>query len=77
MTKEGKQARNEIIKNVAKIENENVLRSFVLIMGDYADSENADERAEYITSILYRLVTKADRKVLRSIYSFVDALCKD
>lgn len=77
MSKEGKQARNSIIANVAEIENENVLRSIVLIMGDYAVNENPDERASYLTPILYRLVTMADCKTLQSVYSFVDALCAE
>ena len=78
MTKEGIQARNAIIANVADIENENVLRSIVLIMGDYAvrEREVAEERANYITPILFRLVAKADCKTLEHIFLFVDALCE-
>lgn len=34
MSKEGMQARNSIIANVREIENENVLKSMVLVMGD-------------------------------------------
>lgn len=75
MSEEGKQARKAIISNVVEIENENVLRSMILIMGDYKVSENADERAGYLTLILYRLVTIANCKVLRHVYSFIDAIC--
>lgn len=75
MSKEGIQARNSIIANVKEIENENVLRSMVLVMGDYVVNENGDERASYITPILYRLVANADCSILESVYLFVDALC--
>lgn len=77
MSEEGKQTRNAIISNIAEIENENVLRSMILIMGDYKVNENADERAGYLTPILYRLVTMADCKILRHVYSFVDAICAE
>lgn len=75
MSKEGIEARNIIIANVRQIENENVLRSMVLVMGDYAVNEDGDERASYLTLILYRLATKADCSILESVYAFVDALC--
>lgn len=75
MSKEGIQARDIIIANMERIENENVLRSIVLIIGDYLVSEDADERASYLTPILYRLVTKADCNILESVYAFVDAFC--
>lgn len=77
MTKDGKKARSAIIANVADIENENVLRSIFLILGDYKVRENADERADYITPILYRLVTSADCEILKKVFLFVDAICKD
>lgn len=77
MSKEGIQARNAIIKNVADIENENVLRSIALIMGDYVVSEDGTERANYITPIIFRLVTKADCKTLEHVFLFVDALCEE
>lgn len=77
MSKEGMQARDAIIANMGKIENENVLRSIVLVMGDYTVNENGDERASYITPILYRLVARADCSILESVYLFVDALCAE
>lgn len=77
MTKEGIQARSAIIENVAGIENENVLRSIALIMGDYVVSEDGTERANYITPIIFRIVAKADLNTLEHIFLFVDAICKE
>lgn len=70
-------AKRSIVEHVGEIENDNVLRSMIFVMGDYMVSENPDERASYLTPILYRLVTMADCKTLQSVYSFVDALCAE
>ncbi len=77
MSREGIQARNAIAANIGEIENENVLRSIVWVIGDYLAREDGDERASYLTPILYRLVTKADCNILESVYVFVDALCAE
>lgn len=69
------QAKNSIIKNIPKIDNDNVLRSVVFVIGDYLVSEEKEERANYITPILYLLVNNCDLDGLKRIYSFIKAVC--
>lgn len=70
------QVRNSIIERLAEIKNDNVLRSIILVMGDYAVSENGEERANYITAILFSIIGCTEIKSLSKIYSFAKAFEK-
>ena len=68
------QARKSIIERLAEIENDNVLRSIVLVMGDYAVSKDGEKRANYITAILFSVVSCTEIENLSKIYSVAKAL---
>lgn len=68
------QAKKSIVEHVGAIENDNVLRSMIFVMGDYMVSDDGAERASYIMPIIRLLVCNADYKDLECVYSFVHAL---
>lgn len=63
------QAKKSIIEKLAEIENENVLRSIIFVMGDYAVSKGGDERANYITAILFSIISCEKIENLSKIYT--------
>lgn len=71
------QAKKSIVEHVGAIENDNVLRSMVFVMGDYMVSDDGAERANYIMPIIRLLVCNADHKALECVYSFVSAYCAE
>lgn len=71
------QAKKSIVEHVGAIENDNVLRSMVFVMGDYMTSDDGEERASYIMLIIRLLVCNADHKALECVYSFVSAYCTE
>lgn len=62
-------ARKSIIEHLAEIKNDNVLRSIILVMGDYAVSKDGDERANYITAILFSIIGCEKIENLIKIYT--------
>lgn len=70
-------AKKSIAEHVGEIENDNVLRSMIFVMGDYMVSDDGEERANYIMPIIRNLVCNADRKALECVYSFVSSYCAE
>lgn len=60
-------ARKSIIERLAEIENDDVLRSIILVMGDYVISKDGEKRANYITAILFSVVSCTEIKNLSKI----------
>lgn len=77
MSKDRKRVMDSIIERMPDIENENVLKSIGLIVGDCAVDDNGNERADWIFHIIYQLVANAGIDELKAIYSFSRGLCKD
>lgn len=69
-------ARENIIRHIKEIEDENVLRSVVFILGDYMVSNDGEDRAKYITAITYNLAAKCDTRDLALIYAFANGFCE-
>lgn len=65
---EREKARKNIIKHLAEMENENVLRSMCFVLGDYAVSEDGEKRANYITAILQNVILCTEIENLKEIY---------
>lgn len=57
MSNDGKRVMESIVKRMSDIENENVIKSIGLIIGDCAVDDNGNERADWIFHIIYQLVT--------------------
>lgn len=74
---EREKAKKSIAEHVGEIENDNVLRSMIFVMGDYMVNEDGAERANYIMPIIRNLVCNADHKALECVYSFVHAFCAE
>lgn len=71
---ETKQAKDSILKHIPNIDNDDVLRSVCLVVGDYMVCENGDERANYIASILLNIVRCENFQHLSNIYVFSKAV---
>ena len=76
MSNDGKRVMESIVKRMSDIENENVIKSIGLIIGDCAVDDNGNERADWIFHIIYQLVANAGMNELKAIYSFSRGLCK-
>lgn len=66
-------ARNKAIELLQNTDCENVVRSILFVLGDYAVTESrkeAEERAEYITSIIYYATSTVTMDALQYVHSF-------
>ena len=61
-------ARKSIIKHLVEIEDDDVLRSIILIMGDYKLNENGEKRARCITEILFKIISCKKLETLDKIH---------
>lgn len=69
-------AKKSILERVGGIENDNVLRGIIFVMGDYAVRDNADERALYIAATLEEIITCNEIESLSKIYTFAKAFAE-
>lgn len=75
-TRDRENARENIIRHIREIEDDNVLRSIVFILGDYVVSNDGENRAKYITAITYNLAANCDMRDLALICAFANEICK-